>query len=399
MTNYKLSNKKVKENNLKLVLMEVLQHGPISRIEISKKTHLTRSTVSELVNDLINKGLIKENKKAFDKTGPGKKPILLIPETNKFYVIGYDLSITNSEIIVMDLKGSIILKEPFISLKKLISIKNLNEIINLFKENFKSIVSSLNIPEESIRGMGIAFPGLVSPKNNSLSLTPNLEQYFDFSQIRMFSKNLGIPIVVDNNANMKALGELIYGIGKKVNDFLLVNVSYGIGSGLVLEGKLFRGKYNLSGEIGHLKITEDGETCTCGKKGCLETFSSVRSIVKKYYKMKGEENDENYEINKIIKKAQNGDEIASKILKTSGFYLGKAIGNILNILNLQSVVLTGEIIKYWELVKKDFYIGLNETTLNLISTNIDISLSELGEEITAVGAASMVLENIMYDNF
>lgn len=395
MTGYKFSNKKVKENNLRLVLMEILQNSPISRIEISKKTGLTRSTVSELVKRLMEEGLIKESCKNIDKAGPGKKPILLIPETEKFFVIGYDLTVIHSEIVVMNLNGDVIMKKPFISLKKIMSLKNITEILNLFIKSLDEIKHDLNITSDSIKGIGVAFPGLVSRNNNSLSITPNLERYFDFSLIDKFSEKLQIPIVVDNNANMKALGELIYGIGKEVHDFLLVNISYGIGAGLVIQNQLFRGKYNLSGEIGHIKVAEDGDICSCGEKGCLETFSSVRSMVRKYYTKCNKKLDESYDIGKIIDYANQGDQNAIQIFQESGFYLGKAIGNVLNIVNVESVVLTGEVKKYWDIIEKDFYKGLNETTLPLIEKNTQIRLSGLGEEITAIGAASMVLENML----
>ncbi|PNR92579.1 ROK family transcriptional regulator [Petrotoga sp. 9PWA.NaAc.5.4] len=394
MPSQKYSNKKIKNNNLKLVLMEILQNGPISRADISKRTHLTRSTVSQLVEKLIEEGLVKEMNKEEKKEGPGKKAILLSGENEKFYVIGYDLTITNSKLIVMNLKGDIVKKSSFLPLKELISIQNIELIVKSFYKSIESIKKELNISNDAIRGIGVALPGLVSHKNKSISFTPNLEQYFDFQSIEKFSEKLDIPIIIDNNANMKALGELIYGIGKEFNNFLFVNVSYGIGAGLIINGQLFRGKYNLTGEIGHVKVVEDGDVCSCGMRGCLETFSSVRSIVKKYYELSGKNLDKKFNIDTIVKKARKGDEIAIKIIRDSGFYLGKVIGNTLNIINLETVVFGGEIIEYWDILENDFYRGLNETALDLVRKNITIQLSKLGDEITAIGAASIVLEDI-----
>lgn len=258
----------VKIKNRNLILRLIYERGSISRQEISRLIGLTPATVTNITGELLEKGFITELSNFREKSSAGRKAVPLAINPTAGYVIGVDIRPKIVRMSISDLLGRLsnIESFPYNS--------NRDELIETLVEKLQVLTE-----DRDILGIGIGVPGLVDSSSGEVKISPNLG-WKNLNLSGPIEKSLRIPVTVENNVRVMALGERWFGKGKKSDNFILVYVSLGVGSGIVISGKIYKGINNSAGEIGHTVVSEDGELCNCGKKGCLETFASARAIVK-----------------------------------------------------------------------------------------------------------------------
>lgn len=232
---------------------------------------------------------------------------------------------------------------------------------------------------------GVTIPGLADPKEGMWLYAP-------FSGIRnvpvahILSQRLGLPVYVDNDVNVCAIGEKVYGSCRDTDNFLWITISNGIGGGLVLGGEVYRGKYNCAGEIGHFVVEEDSPwKCGCGTYGCLEAVASGASISAIYRAVTGEEKS----AKEIAAFAKAGDATAASIYEKAARSLGKAIACSVNLLNLEKVVLGGGISQDFELLYPAMQSEVQRYLFKAANPNLIIEKTSLGYEAALIGCAAM----------
>ena len=319
---------------------------------------------------------------------------------NARYVIGISIGVGMIDVVITNLSAEIILKKSI----------EINEERYDYDFVFKELVKLINeviecskIEKEKILGAGVALHGIVNARTGMSIYSP----YYGWKEINIkeaLENELNLGVYVDNDVRAMALGESWFGITKDISNFVTLNISNGIGAGIIINNKPYYGVDFSAGEIGHIVVEGDGDKCNCGNYGCLETVASNNNITKKAIKLikqgtnsvlKELKADINQlTIEDISEAAKLEDELAISIIKEAARYIGIAITNLINILNPTSIVVVGEIFE------NTFYAieTLNEIVKNrgmkLSSENVRIIKSMLGRDAAVVGATTLVIQEI-----
>jgi glucokinase-like ROK family protein len=387
----------MKLQNKSQILDTIRTDGPISRAEVAKQTHLTPPTVTNLVSELIYSGLVIEGSMG-TSTG-GRKPILLTINYAAFQIIGMDIGISNIKIVVTNLKGQL-LDQAKINMPASIDKEAFLQLIARFLE--ERMTEDWGQPKQ-ILGIGVGMHGLVDPEQGISIFAPNLK----LRQIPIreyLEARFQLPVYVENDAMAMALGERWFGEGMGTDHFISVNIGMGVGAGIYLNGELYRGTTNSAGEIGHTVIDLDGELCSCGNIGCLQTIITGPAIAKKATNLmlnhqastsllhKLSQNQQyNISGEDVHEAAVQGDSLAQDILRGIGTHLGIGLANLTNTLNPQKIILGGGVSRSSEFFMASLRNSLYSRVLET-SKHVEIVVTQLGEYATAIGAATIVLQ-------
>jgi N-acetylglucosamine repressor len=367
----------IRDINRQIVLNYVREREPISRAEIARETELQRSTISAIVEDLKTEGLVEEVGEG-ESTG-GRRPTLLKLRAVGPIAIGVSITPTCTTIATSDLAGRVIDQEEFPTDAGK-TIHQVIEVVREFTTRYKG----------SIEGVGVSLPGLVDPSTGTALYIP----YFlwrDLPISQMISNAVGLPVVIDNDANAVALAELWFG-RPEVNDardFILVLVAEGVGTGIIFDGQVYRGQRGAAGEFGHMVIGRGAPVpCSCGSDDCWEAFSSERAAIARYLKLSGAAAETTFI--EVVDRALSGEANAKAALVETARHLGVGISNLIIGFSPEAVVVGGEIARAWDLIES----ALTETIANSVRRGLPsarILPSTLGENPTLRGALSLVL--------
>ncbi|GAB6090764.1 ROK family transcriptional regulator [Spirochaeta dissipatitropha] len=325
----------IKELNYKLILDAIRIHEPISRVELSRLTGLTRSTCTLICERMIRQGIIMETGKG-DSTG-GRPRILLQLNPEVGVVLGFKLMDDGFSCASVDLRGGIFSKQS----QTINKHSEPEYYLNMF-DNFveKCICDHKNAYAQiPVLGLGLGLGGRISSADGivldssilgwkNVSIGPRLEEKF------------GLPVFVENDVNTFAIGEKYFGAGKAFDNFLCVSVGEGIGLGIILDGNLLCGAHHGAGEIGHIKVTTEDSApiCACSRRGCLEAFTADRALIEAYHSRTGK----HILPEALTDLAQDGDSNALEVFAQAGTYLGIAISTLINLFDPQALIIGGE---------------------------------------------------------
>ena len=374
----------IRDINRQIVLNYVREREPISRAEIARETALQRSTVSTIVDALQTDGLIEEIG-AGESTG-GRRPTLLRIRTSGVMAIGVDITPSQTTIAVSNLAGRVLELERFPSAPE-------------FKKAIAQIVDCVQKMasryQGSIEAIGVSLPGLVDTSMSRVIYVPYFK-WRDIEIAEIISEATGLCVTVENDANASALAELWFGRPEvsHVRDFIMVLVGEGIGTGIVFDGQIYKGKHSAAGEFGHMIIAREGPVaCSCGNYDCWEAFSSERAALARYRQMaEGAEVSGAEDFAELVERALAGERAAENALLETAHYLGIGISNLIVGFSPEAVVVGGRITRAWSLVAD----VLGETVERSIRRGLPsarIMASTLGDPPTLMGAISLVLAN------
>jgi predicted NBD/HSP70 family sugar kinase len=364
--------------NRQIVLNYVRDRGPISRAEIARRTELQRSTISEIVDSLLEEGLVEEVGSG-QSTG-GRCPTLLALRANGAAAVGIDIAPTHTTVAASDLAGRVLEREVFETTR------------DFDKTIARAASAARRLAAQSpglISGVGVSLPGLVNPSTGKLIYVP----YFNWRDLdvgRPIAAATGLKVAVDNDANAAALAELWFGRGEvsEARDFVMVFISEGVGTGIIFDGQIYRGEGGAAGEFGHMIIGERAPVpCSCGGYDCWEAFASGRAAVARYAALGG---PRQMSFARLIDRALGGETAARKALLETAHYLGRGISNLVVGFSPEIVVVGGAITRAWELVSS----VLEESVMRSVRRDLPparITPSTIGEEASLMGALSLVL--------
>ncbi|SHE30731.1 ROK family protein (putative glucokinase) [Thermoanaerobacter uzonensis DSM 18761] len=386
----------VKQINKSIVLNTIRKKGNISRAEIAGITGLNKSTVSFLVDELINEGFVKEEGPGESKGG--RKPIILSINNKAGCIIGIDLDVNYILIVLTDLMANVIWE-------KKIDIKigeNQQTIIERLIELIDEAIS--NAPEtiRGILGIGIGVPGIVDYKKGSILLAPNLK-WENVPLKQIVEDKFKIKVHIDNEANVGAIGEKWFGVGAKYNNLVYVSAGIGIGTGIIINGELYRGTVGLAGEMGHMTIDIYDHQCRCGNTGCWENYASEKALLEYINTQLLMGKSDEY-INKnnfytlsaidIIDYARKGSKIAVEALKEIGRKLGVGVVNIINTFNPELVIIGNTLSLADDLVLNEVLKEVEDKSLVYRYYKVKIKTSKLKFHAGAIGAVSLVISEL-----
>lgn len=334
----------IRDINQTLLLHLIREQQPISRAEISKISGLRPGTVSSIINRLIRKGVIYEG--AEGPSSGGRKPKYLFINGENAYVLAVDVGVRETLYAVSDFNGRI-LKQ-----KALITKGDAEPFLRKLCGEIRKTVRS-NYSRTKFEAVGISVPGLINRTTGDIAVSPNLE-WNNAPIKKIFEEELGLPVYVENDANAAAFSELWYGPLDeiKVKTLLYVLVVDGLGTGLIINGKLHVGSEVGLGGFGHMCIEPNGEVCSCGRKGCWETLASESATIARYQRLTSNKNGSApASITDIISRAEEGDEKALSAIRSTAEYLGEGIANLSHGLSPETIVIGGDLSGAWDIME------------------------------------------------
>jgi N-acetylglucosamine repressor len=387
----KATRQSTKEHNRNLVLKTIFEHDSISRAEISRLTRLTRTTVSDIVADLLADGLVSEI--GMGESIGGKSPILLSLVEDSRYLIGLDLAHNQFRGAIVNLRGKI---REFVSLP--VNSRNGEQALNLVYEILDRLIKASTVP---LVGIGIGTPGLVNITEGMVVNAVNLD-WKDLPLRRLVEDRYHLPVSILNDSQAAAMGEYTYGKNHAAeSSLILINVRHGIGAGIIIQGKLFHGDGGGAGEIGHVVVVpEGGQLCRCGNRGCLETVASAQALVKQAQALASQpiqtllpKTAHEINLDAIEAAFTGGDANVSRAVLETGRYLGMAISNLVGTLNIQDIVLTGDMTRFGKPWLEAIREMIKTTTLSRLAQETRIEIGHLGENSIIQGASAILANN------
>lgn len=388
----------IKELNRALVINTILNYGPLSRTRISEITDLGLSTVSNIVADLIKKELIYETGEE-ESTG-GRRPILLEFNCNDRFVLGLKIGLDGIIIGLINLKSKILDKNFIPSPVK----QDEKMVLGVLIKAIQELINRNHIMPEKIVGCGIGVSGFVHQKEGVL-VSSKILGWKDIRFKEILEKKFSFPVFVDKDVNTLTLAEKRFGAGKKIKNFICITIGKGIGAGIVINGDIYHGSYGGAGDFGHIVVDKDGPLCYCGKRGCLELFSSDQFIIDKTKKailsnettllkslLKEENSLDSVSVEMTLEAAQRGDVIAKDIFREAGRNLGVGVVNLITLFNPELILVGGEGIRAGELILQP----MRDVVINNFPHREEIRIIPLqfGEDGWLIGAAELVLSEV-----
>jgi predicted NBD/HSP70 family sugar kinase len=370
----------VKRINKSIVLEKIKQDSPLSRADISERTGLNKGTVSSLVAELMDDGLVLEI--GTGQSSGGRKPVLLLFNNKAGYAVGVDLAVGELRTALTDLTGNIVFERT----TPLRSLEAADVIEALLNEVERSIQAAPSSPH-GIVGIGVAVPGIVNDEGIVL-FAPNL----NWSQVDIgtpLKDRFRVPVIVDNEANAGAVGEKQYGRGQSLSDLIYVSVGAGIGVGIILGGSLYRGMTGFSGETGHTTIEMDGKLCRCGNRGCWELYASEQALLEEAARLSLPSHD----MDSLLQLADEGVPEAIQLFERIGAYLAVGMTNMIHTFNPKSVIIGNRFAGAGRWLELPVQREVDRRTLSFHRSGLELMFSELGSRSAVLGAAYLVISS------
>ena len=380
-----------KEHNRNLVLKTIIESESISRAEIARITSLTRTTVSDIVTDLLSEGLVSEV--GIGSSLGGKSPILLSLDEDSRYLIGVDLAHNQFRGAIVNLRGKI---------RKLVTLPvnstNGDQALELVFNILDQLVSSRYVP---LVGIGIGTPGLVSISEGLVLNAVNLD-WKDLPLASLIEQRYHLTVYILNDSQAAAMGEYTYGHGhSSESNLIVINARHGIGAGILIHGNLFQGDGGGAGEIGHVVVVPDsGQQCRCGNRGCLETVASAQALVKQAQLLATQAAEiqlptspPEITLDSIEQAFINNDPLVRQMVLATGRYIGMAISNLVGSLNIQKIVLTGDMTCFGKPWLEAIQEMISKTALPRLAQDTKIEIGQLGVNGIILGASAMLANN------
>lgn len=378
-----------------LALREFYYSGKLSSTDLSERMGKSIPHVMKVIDTLIADGVIVES--GFAPSSGGRRPVIYTPKPGAVYILSVAMDQMFTRIVLMDIGNTMVTSVREFELP----LTNNVHAIELLAEKMGEVIRESGVDREKILGAGIGMPGFVDFKNG---VNYSFLQAGSKTITEYLADELGIPVYIDNDSSLIALAEFRFGAARRKKNAIVVNIGWGIGLGMILNGELFRGHDGFAGEFSHIPIFNNNKLCSCGKSGCLETEASLLVVIEKA--AQGLKNgrasllDEKFptghgdtDWDAIVKAALKGDRFVIELLSHTGYDIGKAIAILIHLMNPECVVLSGRGTlagKVWEAPVQQ---ALNEHSIPRLAANTRLAISTLGYQAELIGAVALVMEN------
>jgi glucokinase-like ROK family protein len=377
-------------------------HGTISRADLVKKSGLSAPTVTRIVEGLINEDRLVVTLGKGSSNG-GRPPVMLEFDGKRNYVIGIDLGATTTRGVLSNLNGKFITEIEFPTQLEKGFDTIMDDVANLIN---KLAFSKKSVKKNRIYGVGIAVAGLINLNKQIVEYSPVFDWY-NADILKALKPRVNYPIFFDNVTRLMALGGMCYGKGQKHQNFICINVGYGIGSGIIVNGKLLTGADGFAGEFGHITIDNNSDIqCSCKKYGCLEALASGKAIAftAQSRLARGQESILNEmcekDINKVTAKmvadaAKKGDELALNVFTRAMEYIGIGISDLINMFNPELIVIGGGVSLSGDIFFDNIRNVVDKNVMKPTTRKVHILPVAFGNNAAIMGAFSLILNKVL----
>ncbi|QNL52160.1 ROK family transcriptional regulator [Olivibacter sp. SDN3] len=384
-----------KQEDLKrAILRQLYYNGALSLADLCTHTKKSLPVVSTAVNLLLESGYIMEYGLA-PSTG-GRRPVTYLLDANKKRcIVAVAIDQLETRVCIYNLVNEKVDSLGSVRMDLLNTPSILEELISFIKE----MIEKSTFSNDEILGVGIAMPGVYNMKeginHTFFPDQPYLPKYI--------SKKIKVPVFIDNDSRTIAMAELKFGIAKGYKDVMVVNIGWGIGLGMIVDGIIFRGHNGYAGEFSHIPLANSNNLCSCGKRGCLEVDASLSILVKKAERELANGSKSSLEYlfadkkrlagEQLLSAAKKGDPLAVSLLAEGGLMIGKGLATLIHIMNPERIVLSGRGASAGRIWLAPIHQAINEYCIPRLAEQTTLAVSDLSQEIQLLGAATLVIEN------
>lgn len=378
------------------IIRYYILHGKNTIAELSKELNLSVPTVTKLVSELMDDGYVADFGK--QETAGGRRPNMYGVRPESGYFMGVDIRDFGVNIALINFNGVVVASNKEIPYKQ----QNSPESLDVLCEIINNFMHKLSIPKEKILNVGINATGLVTTDSGH-----KYSRYFFNEQplSEIFKQKLGLHVTIDNDSRAMAYGEYMCGAGNNERSVIFVDVSWGLGLGIINNGKLYYGKSGYAGEFGHISVFENEVMCHCGKKGCLETQASGSYIHRRVLEEIGKGNStvlqkkiargESLMLDDIVKATLKGDMMAIELVEEVGNTLGKHIAGLINLLNPELVIIGGTVAQTGDYLLFPIKSAIRKYSLNLVGNDTAVKISKLNDAAGVMGACMLARSKML----
>src|SRR5687768_4342680 len=366
----------------------------LSCADLSDKINKSIPLTTKILGKLMEEGMVTET--GYAASTGGRRPVMYSLKQDVMYVVSVAMDQLVTQIAILDMQNRNVTE---IELFELPLTKNPNAPVAL-ADKINEIITRSGIPKNKIAGIGIGMPGFVNAVKG-INFTFLETEGYTISQY--ISSKIKLPVFIDNDSRLIALAELMFGLARGKKNAMVINVGWGVGLGMILNGELFRGHNGFAGEFSHIPLFLNNKLCSCGKSGCLETETSLLVVIEKANKGLKEGkisllkelsiDDAEQAFQDILKAAGKGDKFAVEILSESGYNIGRGVAILIHLLNPELVILSGRGSSAGKIWQAPIQQALNEHCIPRLAINTEIQISSLGYQAEITGAAALVMEN------
>lgn len=382
--------------NKKKIINHLFYEDEKSISDLSNVLFISIPTITSYIEELVSEGWVRGREISTGKQG--RNPTLYAIHPDKFHTLLIDLTTRTTKLVIMNLKNQIVEEELFdFGLRD--SDQFNQEFTGLIDQGFKKFKG---VGKEII-AVGIAAPGLIDHQTNENKTYPFLDHQGK-SLTQFISSRWKVPAFILNDSKASGLGESIYGMGKKIDHLLSINVDWGVGLAVVINGHLLNGTYGYAGELGHVQVNPNGELCDCGKTGCLDTIASASALLSKIRRELKDgvksslsvyaDTPEKIKLETVIEAAQNGDGYSIDTLYNIGMELGKGLSIAVHLFNPQFIVINGVLSKAGNLIVNPIEFAINKYCLPDFKENLVIKVTEIEKTAKLWGMNAHIINQL-----
>ncbi len=381
------------------IIKQLFLYGAMANTDLGQFVKLSTPKIISLLNELKNERLVEELGQG--NSSGGRRPNLYGNKEDAFYIVGISINIYKTSVSIFNAKNQKITDDQILAL----TISHGTSIIDPIVEFTENIIREKMIPREKILGIGIEMPGMVD------SVTGINKTYMvsDLPVAEVFRRKFELEVLIENDAKARAFAELRFGAARSKRNVLAIHLDWGIGLGIIVNGKLYKGRDGFAGEFGHLPMVDNGILGKCGKQGCLETIASGTAIARmakegmkagrsSFLAQMTEEDPEKIEIRKVVQAASMGDQYSISILANVGHWLGKGMAYLIQIFNPELIILGGRMSEANQFILPPIQQSIQIFCNPELSNEIEIKVSELGSQAGIRGVAALLLEHVLDKN-
>jgi predicted NBD/HSP70 family sugar kinase len=377
------------------ILKELYFQENLSCAELSFRIEKSFPVTAKLIEDLIAGNLVVDT--GYAASTGGRRALTYALKKNVMYIVSVAMDQFVTKIAIMDMQNN------FVSAieKIVLPLPDNPKALQILVEKIAVVISQSGIPKEKFVGVGIGMPGFVDVKKginySHLQLPGNK------SITKFIGEKIGLPVFIDNDSSLIALAELRFGAARGEANAMVINIGWGVGLGLVLNGELYRGHEGFAGEFSHIPLFLNGKLCWCGKAGCLETETSLLLIIEKAREgiSSGRLSklsalpfeDPELACDDIIKAVQKDDQFAIELFSKAGYNIGKGVAILIHLLNPKKIILSGRGSSAGQIWQAPIQQALNEHCIQRLFQSTSIEISTLGNNAELIGAAALVMDN------
>ncbi|WP_179378167.1 ROK family protein [Jannaschia marina] len=367
---------------------QVRSAGHISRAVLAKDLEVSPGSVTPLVSDLLAQDLLYEVPDESQHHGRGRPPVTLGVNPGRGLVAGLKLSDHEHSALLVDLAGHPVASA---TLPRRDDVRSVESLLDEVEALFARLTEAAGPGTPPILGIGLGMPGMIDHATGRLRWSPIVSDR-DVDLAAAVSARMGLPVSVDNDANLLTMAELWFGRGRSLSDFAVVTIEYGVGLGLVVDHAPYRGGHGYGMELGHTKVQLDGALCRCGQRGCLEAYVADFALVREApIALDGALPPRGKVLEALYDQAKDGNEAAKAIFERAARYLAVGLANVANIFDPRRIILSGSRMRYDYLYAEEMLAEVPSLTLNRPPP---IEVNAWDDLVWARGAAALALSDL-----